>query len=193
MEAIDVYLMYCAFKAHFTRDDYDYFKYDGKTRIKRESFYKRKDRLFFVKISRRYKEYDEVKNYLVSNFVKRPDGYVANFDDKIYQDWLDRRRNFYNIFSNEMQPYVKNFEPLFAVENSNHPKLLREYLGKRISLETLAVLDNLVNFSEKWDKEMSGDYVWNDVKKLLNNYQRFLTIDVKRYRILLLKLIEESS
>ena len=38
MEAIDIYLMYCALKAHFSNSDYDYFKYGGKTRISRKSF-----------------------------------------------------------------------------------------------------------------------------------------------------------
>ena len=42
MPAIDVYLMYCALKAHF-KGDYDYHKFSGRTKIKRESFYKRKD------------------------------------------------------------------------------------------------------------------------------------------------------
>ena len=50
MEAIDTYLMYCAMKAHFGKTDYDFVTYHGKTRIKRDSFYKRKDRSFFVKI-----------------------------------------------------------------------------------------------------------------------------------------------
>ena len=54
MEAIDVYLMYCALKAHFGKGDYDYITYNGKTKIKRESFYKRKDRGFFVKIAKKY-------------------------------------------------------------------------------------------------------------------------------------------
>ena len=44
MEAIDTYLMYCAMKAHFGKTDYDFVTYHGKTRIKRDSFYKRKDR-----------------------------------------------------------------------------------------------------------------------------------------------------
>ena len=44
MEAIDVYLMYCALKAHFGKGDYDYITYHGKTKIKRNSFYIRKDR-----------------------------------------------------------------------------------------------------------------------------------------------------
>ena len=92
-----------------------------------------------------------------------------------------------------MSPLVEDFEPLFVVKNNNHPKLLTEYLGKRISLETLVILNKLVKFSKKWDKEMVGDYVWQDTKKLLKNYEGFLTIDTKQYRIKLLKLIEESS
>jgi hypothetical protein len=35
--------------------------------------------------------------------------------------------------------------------------------------------------------------VWPDVKKLMKNYKGFLTIDAERYRMKLLKLIEESS
>ena len=193
MEPVDVYLMYCALKAHFDRDDYDYFKYGGKTRIKRESFYKRKDRLFFVKIARKYPEYDDVKNFLLANFIADSRGYIANFTDENYITWKERRNNFYTIFTNEMKPLVIDFEPLFEVKNSNHPKLLREYLGKRVSLETLIIMNTLVDFKHKWTKQMLGDYVWNDIKKIMEKYQRFLTIDVKRYRIQLLKLIEEAK
>ena len=53
MEPIDVYLMYCAMKAHFGKSDYDFVTYKGKTRIKRDTFYKRKDRSFFVKLARK--------------------------------------------------------------------------------------------------------------------------------------------
>ena len=94
MEPIDVYMMYCALKAHFSKSNYDYFKYEGKTRIKRDSFFKRKDRFFFARLSRKYKEYEDIKNYLVANFVSNPDGYVARFDDKTYEDWLHRKQNF---------------------------------------------------------------------------------------------------
>ena len=70
MEPIDVYLMYCAMKAHFGKSDYDFVTYKGKTRIKRDSFYKRKDRNFFVRISRKYKTEQEIKNYFIANFIK---------------------------------------------------------------------------------------------------------------------------
>ena len=193
MEPIDVYLMYCAMKGHFSKNDYDFFTYKGKSRVSRNSFYKRKDRVFFVKLSKKYSEEEDLKNYMVANFIMDRRGYVANFNDENYEQWKEKRSNFYNIFTNEIRPLVKNFNPLFEVKKSEHPILLKEYLGKRLSLETLIVLDELVNFSKTWDNRMAEDYIWFDLKKLMNNYKRCLTIDKKQYRIQLLKLIEESS
>ena len=190
MEAIDTYLMYCAMKAHFGKTDYDFVTYHGKTRIKRDSFYKRKDRSFFVKISRKYKTEENIKNYFVSNFIKDGKGYVSNFSDENYEEWKDKRANFYNQFTLEIIPLVKNFNPLFVIKDDEHPLLLKEYLGKRVSLETLIILDELVEFSKTWNKKLSEDYIWQDIKKLMNNYKRFLTLDKERYRMNLLNLIE---
>ena len=44
MQPIDVYLTYCAMKAHFGTGGYDFSKYDGKSKVSRESFWKRNDR-----------------------------------------------------------------------------------------------------------------------------------------------------
>ena len=190
MQPIDVYLMYCAMKAHFGKTDYDFVTYHGKTRIKRDSFYKRKDRGFFVKISRKYKTEENVKNYFVSNFIKDGKGYVSNFSDENYEEWKDKRANFYNQFTLEIGPFVKNFNPIFVIKDDEHPILLKEYLGKRVSLETLIILDELVEFTKTWNKKLSEDYIWQDIKKLMNNYKRFLTLDKNKYRIQLLNLIE---
>ena len=192
MQPIDVYQMYCAMKAHFSKSSYNFIKYGGKTKVSRDSFWKRNDRYFFVKISKKYNN-DEIKDYLLSNFIQNRNGYIANFNDQNYENWLDRKMMFYNIFQQELKPYIKNFEPLFEVKDGNHPTLLKEYLGKRVSLETLVILDELVDFSKKWDEQLGDDVVWPDIKNLMKNYKGFLTIDKNKYRMKLLSLIEESS
>ena len=192
MEPIDVYLMYCAMKAHFSRKDYDFLTYKGKSRVPRDSFFKRKDRIFFVKLSKKYSE-EDLKNYFVANFIVEKQGYIANFNDENYEQWKEKRNNFYDIFTEEIRPFVKDFNPIFKVKNSEHPFLLKEYLGKRVSLETLVILDELIGFSKNWDRNLAEDYMWYDINKLMKNYKRFLTIDKKQYRIQLLKLIEESN
>jgi|TARA_B110000305_G_C19386448_1_gene612491 hypothetical protein len=193
MEPIDVYIMYCAMKAHFSRKDYDFNKYGGKTKVSRDSFFKRKDRHFFVKLSRKYKTTIEIKNYYISNFIKDKRGYIANFSDDNYKSWLLKRSGFFEQFVIELSPYIKEFQPLFEVEGNNHPKLLKEFLGSRVSLETMIVLDELVEYGKNWDKLLEGDIIWIDLKKLMENYKGFLTINKNLYRMKLLKLIEESS
>ena len=192
MQPIDVYQMYCAMKAHFSKSSYNFIKYGGKTKVSRDSFWKRNDRYFFVKISKKYNN-DEIKDYLLSNFIQNRNGYIANFNDQNYENWLDRRMMFYNIFQQELKPFVNNFEPLFEIKDGNHPTLLKEYLGKRVSLETMVILDELVDFSKKWDEQLGDDVVWPDIKNLMKNYKGFLTIDKNKYRMKLLSLIEESS
>ena len=191
MEPIDVYLMYCAMKAHFSKNNYDFHKYGGKTKVSRDSFWKRKDKYFFVKLAKKHDDRDSIQDYLVSNFIRDRRGYIANFNDENYKVWKDRKTDFYNIFFDELRLLVKDFEPLFQTKNNNHPKLLKEFLGDRVSLETLIILDYLVDFSKGWDRELKEDIVWPDLKKLMKNYKGFLTIDKNRYRIKLLELIEE--
>ena len=191
MEPIDVYLMYCAMKAHFSKNNYDFHKYGGKTKVSRDSFWKRNDKYFFVKLAKKHDDRDSIQDYLVSNFIRDRRGYIANFNDENYKVWKDRKTDFYNIFFDELRPLVKDFEPLFQTKNNNHPKLLKEFLGDRVSLETLIILDDLVDFSKGWDRELKEDIVWPDLKKLMKNYKGFLTIDKNRYRIRLLELIEE--
>ena len=164
-----------------------------KSKVSKDSFWKRKDRYFFVKVSKKYDTSVEIRDYLVSNFIKDKNGYIANFNDDNYDIWRLRRQGFFDEFAMELYPYVKNFDPLFESSKGTHPKLLQEYLGHRISLETMVILDELVEYSGKWDKYMNDDVVWPDIKKLMNNYKRFLTIDKNKYRMKLLNLIEESS
>tara|TARA_A100001011_G_scaffold145569_1_gene153700 strand:+ start:111 stop:692 length:582 start_codon:yes stop_codon:yes gene_type:complete len=193
MEPIDVYLMYCAMKAHFGKTDYNFIKYGGKSRVSRNSFFKRKDRYFFVKLSKKYKTENEIRNYFVANFMMEQRGYVANFNDENYEKWQNRQNNFHDIFTNEIQPMIQDFNSLFEIKKSEHPKLMKEYLGKRISLETLIILDELVEYSKKWNEHLKDDLLWPDLKKLMNNYKWFLTFDKKQYRINLLTMIKESN
>ena len=68
MMPFDCYKIYLALKNHFTKDSYDYHKYNGRTRATVETFYKRKDRFWFEKMCRKKTE-KEVEDFFVANFV----------------------------------------------------------------------------------------------------------------------------
>ena len=194
MEPIDVYLMYCAMKAHFGKSDYDFVKFDGKSKVSRNSFWKRKDRSFFVKLSRKYKTSNEIKNYLVSNFVKENKGWVGNFTDENYTQW--KNMSMIEMFEKDITPLLQDFDKgkfIFAVPESSHPKLLKEYLGKRVSLETMIILDELMEYSLRWNVQLKDDLMWPSINLLMNNYKKFLTIDKEKCRIILLKFVKGNE
>ena len=68
MSPFDCYKTYLALKNHFTKESYDYFTYNKKTRASLQSFYKRRDRFWFEKISRQ-KDEKEIEDFFVANFV----------------------------------------------------------------------------------------------------------------------------
>jgi len=187
VQPIDVYLMYCAMKAHFSKGDYDFVKFGGKTKVSRDSFWKRKDRHFFVRISKKYK--DEVQDYLLANFIVENKGWIGNFSDENYNKWKDRMSRLETLFENEASILFKNASlEILSVPENSHPKLLKEYLGKRISLETMVILDGIFDYSSKWDKKMSDDIMWPDVKKLIENYKKFLTYPHDSCKMVVIKL-----
>ena len=191
MQPIDVYLTYCAMRAHFSSSSYDFSKYDGKTKVSRNSFWKRKDRIFFVKLSKKYED-KEIKEYLLANFVKDEKGWVCGFSDRNFKEWKNKMQRLTHVFQQEVTPLLSDFKTdgkyLFAVPKDSHPKLLKEYLGKRVSAETMVILDKIMDYSSKWDVQMEDDMIWTKVKTLLNNYKKLLTFDKKECKMILINL-----
>jgi len=192
MEAFDAYRMYLGLKLHFTTD-YDYERYGGKTSATKHSFLKRKDRNFFAKVARKYGESTE--DYFVSNFVCSPKGWLGDFNETNYNNWMKYRQSLTYNFINEMSflfSQIENFDELFSCQKGKHPVLLRNYLAKRINLQTMVILQGLVNYVKQFDKELKDDLVWPDSRRLIVKYGTFLDYDKEKCKVQLLKLIKET-
>ena len=183
MQPIDAYLMYCAMKAHFDKNDYDFVKYNGKSKVSRDSFYKRNDRVFFVKLTRKYKSKEDIQDYLLANFLIHPKGWVGKFDEDNYIHWKKKIQSLSYTFKSEIESILD--KDLVAVCENKHPKLLKEYLGKRVSLESMVILNSILQFHKVWNVKLVEDYVWKDVYKLMNDYTSFLKFDTKSFKLIL--------
>ena len=64
MTGFDVYKTYLALKLHFTKDKYNYFTFNGKSRASQSAFDKRKDRYFFKKLAAKF-DHDTVVEYFL--------------------------------------------------------------------------------------------------------------------------------
>ena len=164
MEAYDAYKIYHALKLHFTTS-YDYTKYNGKANVSVDSFLKRKDRPFFGKVARKYK--DDTKDFFISNFIVNPKG-VGNFNDENYLNWKKRNQSLkYNYKSELVELFhkVEAFDEIFH-SDGQHPLLLKQLMSKKTSIETVAILESLLGFCKRFDKQIQETIVWPIEKNL---------------------------
>ena len=159
MMPFDAYRWYLSLKNHFTKEKYDYHKYCGKSRATVQSFYKRKDRFWFEKLARN-KNDKEVVDFFVSNFITCTDpsklwiGEMMREGEDRYTEWKKRNQSLTYIFTEEVESIFsdKNFDSMFTLDGTTHPQILKEYLRKNISIETLVILDQILGFKKEWEK-----------------------------------------
>jgi hypothetical protein len=194
MVPFDTYKTYLALKNHFTKSDYDYQKYCGKVRANLQSFYKRKDRFWFEKISRN-KDDKEIIDFFVANFVSADDpgnlwiGSIIREGNKVHQDWLKRQQSLSYLFKEQSEELFSNhkFEEVFDC-SKGHPPVLKSFLSGKISLETLVIYDRIFLIGKTFDKKLR-DPVWETLSLKIKKYNPFLNIDVFHYRKLLKTII----
>jgi hypothetical protein len=195
MMPFDAYRCYLSMKNHFTKDKYDYHKYRGKSRATVQSFYKRKDRFWFEKLARN-KSDQEVVEFFVSNFITCTDpgklwiGEMIKDGEGRYTEWKKRNQSLSYVFKEETESLFSDgdFDSMFAMDGTRHPQILKEYLRKNISIETLVILDKILGFRENFDSHLK-DPVWETVSMRIKKYSPFLNIDVQRYKQILKQVV----
>ena len=97
---------------------------------------------------------------------------------------------FSYIFKEEVDSVFcdKEFTSFFTIKGQTHPLILKEFLRKNISIETLVILDKILGFKKNFDKKLS-DPVWISVSMKLEKYSPFLNIDIFKYKKILKKVV----
>jgi len=191
MDAFEAYKEYIALKLHFT-SDYDYFKYNGKTNVTPKSFNDRKDKYHFKRLVRKYED-ATIREYFVANLVNNKQ-WVGDMDLATYSQWQARTQSIEYIFQNDAENLLtqtENFDIIFNSDKGNHPKLVKAYLGKKISLETLVVFEKLLHYRKRFDKEIKDAIIWPNVSKLIEKYEPFIEADLSRCKKLLIEKVGE--
>jgi len=194
MVPFDTYKTYLALKNHFSKESYDYHKYNKKTRASLQSFYKRKDRFWFEKLSRN-KSDSEIENFFVANFVSSDNpqnlwiGEIINSGEKTYFEWMKRHQSLSYLFKEQSEELFQNlkFDEAFDC-SKGHPPVLKRFLSGKINLETLVIYDKILQFGKVFDKKLQ-DPVWETVSLKIKKYSAFLNIDVFHYKKILKSVV----
>lgn len=183
MDPFEVYKLYLALKLHFTTEKYDITKTRGAVKASEKAFLKRKDIIAMRKLARDYKK-KEIIDLLVANFVSG-DKWGGMFDTRsaeVYQEWKARkaRRDYQfeqDIELIKLEMEKESISNPFVADSGQHALVYRLYLGKKISIETLVLLDKLFKMSDNGD-----DIFLESINLLIRKYRPFVKLtDKMRY------------
>lgn len=190
MNGYDTYKTYLAIKQHFSNRNYDFFKYKGKVRASELSYEARKDKYFFEKASKKF-DHEEFIDYIVANITRNSDSWIGNLlqenNQVNYKKWQKVIESMTYTFKQDMDViynYEEDFNKVFTMDDNKHPLLFRLHARNKISLETAVILDDVINYSDKWYKY--NDTILNEFVDRMRNYKPFLhnrlQVDKNKYK-----------
>ena len=196
MGGFEAYKIYSALKLHYTQENFDAYKYNFKTRVKPESFERLRFRYTFEKIASRCKTRENLIDFYTSNFITGCN-WVMDMNEKNLNDMKSRRESFSYNFKTDINKLSSshNFDQLCSCTGGENV-LINELCKETIKIETVAMIDLLVNFIKPLLPKLNDPLGMKREKAILAmKYKNSLT-DKKKKKIkdnLLLMFTKEES
>jgi len=174
MNAQEALQMFLALKLHFSTESYDIFKYKGQIK-KLPDLAKRKDKFQIQKIAR----HPDPQGLIIANLIRSPNLWTGDIVSAEgfanYKSWQKRIEALTYTFQEDIKKLNhENLVENFKADDGSHPYALRLYLGDHICLETLVIINSLIDFYSHWDRKLKDDLVWKEIRLVIPKYQPFL-------------------
>ena len=200
MTGYEAFSVFQALKLHFTSDTYDFFKYNGKSRISVDAFENRKDKYHFYKLSRRLIDRDELIMFIAANFLHNENIWVGDLlteeSETIYRQRQKVLQSLSYIFENDCRKLfdgIDNPNDFLKVNDGEYPILLTRTLQKDVEIETLCILNSILKFVPHWNKSIGDTIRWPLYNRKIIKYSEFLPKDVNKFKMILKKVINENQ
>lgn len=183
MDGFMAYKYYMAIKLHFTNPKFDVFVNRGRIRITRERFEARNDHYLFEKLARQYPQDKDYIRFCASNFMYgNPElVYKANEAAANFKEYTRRKQSMTKVFTDDLATIV-NSGARHNFSGNQIPDVLQLYLAKRITLETMVILNDLEAFVERVRENPQAVLIADDLL-LIEKSKRFVTYDTNRILI----------
>ena len=203
MNGFEVYKIYLAIKLHFTskNQSYDFHKHNGRTTARLETFTKRRDRYYFHRLSKSY-DNKSIVNYFLSNFVSNTNLWVGDIigkaGDEHYKQWSKKIESLHYYYEKDIDYIIERmttkdikFNDLFLSIDGQHPPIVKMFLAKKINFETLIILDDILRFTKKLNKNIKEKVLWTKLFYRMKRYKPFLSYNITKYKISLRDKMKE--
>ncbi len=197
------YALWNALKLHFTSESYDYFKYNGKTNVSKQTFTTNKSKYQFYKLSRKY-NLDELKNFYIANFIQGKGDWVGDLlqdGDENYTKWQKTQQSLTYTFENDIMYMFDSvdgaefwhIDDYFKPIDGGWPMLITKMMNEKISLETVCILIDILGCMPKWEKQITEDIIWPTHRRIIKKYTPFIQYDKEKFTKFLKEKIKEYA
>jgi len=192
----DAYALYNALKLHFT-GNYDYIKYNGKTSVSRTTFSTRKDKYHFYKLSRKY-NVEELKLFYIANFIEDDGAWVGDLltpqSEERFKKWQKKNQSLTYQFEQDIIYLFEKYDLKdILVVTGDYPRLLQELMQNSIMIETVIIMDDLMNFLPMWQRKIQDDIIWPKWETKLTKYKPFVYYDKQKMKSILKEMVKEHA
>jgi len=176
-----VYRYYMSLKLHFTKDNYNVFETRGYVKGSEQTFLARSDKFLFDRIARTYVDDRTVIQFLVANFAYGNDAAVYDLDEaqSNYIEWQRRKQSLTKVFSNDLAKIMfqveknrMNPQNVFEFLSGAYPLILKMFIGKQLTIESMFLLNKLVGYLDMWDN--STMLFWEDDARRIKKCDGFI-------------------
>jgi len=173
MNAYEMYYHFLALRNHFNLPNFNYHTYQGKSSASVKTFEKHRDRFYYINLSR---QLNDPVSFMLANIVNYfpRKKWIGEFEKSIYLSWMKRTQSLTCIFQNELDKLEPDFDSNFLIKDGEHSNIIRLFFGKKICIETLAILLDITNAWCYYSTNLSQDVLWSQLELLLKKYIPFL-------------------
>lgn len=176
MNANEALQYYTAIKLHFTNPSYDFFQYRGQVKYALD-LGKRKDKWQLQKIAK----HPDPFGLLVCNLSINPGAWtgdiISDVGLKRYKEWQKRNESLTYTFEQDLKKLKPKFPDNTSIPPSEHPYLLKLYLGEHICIESFVILNFFFDLKDRWDMDMPNDIIWRSIRMSIQKYAPFVKFD----------------
>lgn len=196
LSGYETYKLFRAISMHFN-SSYDFYKYQGKSKsINSEAFEKTRGKYQYAQLGKQV-DSEEMISFLVANFIMGKKWIGEFLDDDARMNhlaFLKRQQAITYTFSNDLSfLFVDDVERLFKTSQSSYPPIVEYTISGRISIETFAILDSFVQFSDKFTNFYGkDDAIWSSLNTKAKKLHPFLKYDKQKLKGILTEKIKEN-
>lgn len=178
------YKYYMSVKLHFTKDNYNVFETRGNVKGTEQAFLARNDRFIFDRIARKYDTDRNVIQFFVANFAYGNTSVVYSVEEaeSNLTEWERRKQSLSKVFQDDLGTILLQAEKdklnksqIFEFTSGDMPLILKLFLGKRISIESMYLLNKFEPYLDSWYN--SNTLIFKDDMRRILKCEGFVKFD----------------